>query len=261
MKTIVPLLIAGFLLVAGSYPRDFYVDERTSTEVFFTVHDNMFPRHWYNDRIHAEVKPLNPAERQRVIAILQHAFAKYPGEVVQYNLDRVYVMRSMKFYGLQYGGTNARSTVYLTDDESNSSFTDLYIEGVFHHEFSSILKRSYPWHFDKEGWERANPPSFVYGKGGVNAILNGEASMKLDPSLFERGFLTKYSQASLEEDVNVFAQNLFTAGAGFWSAVDGNPRIRLKADLLIGFYNHLDPRFTEQYFRDINNAVAEGPAR
>lgn len=253
MKTFLPLLIIGFLLIAASYPKDMYVDERTSTEVFFTTSEKMFPKHWYEKQINAEAQPLERNERLRAINILDKAFDKYPENVLKNDLDRVYVLKSLKFYGVSYGGTNSRNTVYLADDGSNPNYTSQFIEGVFHHEFSSILLRTYPDILDEETWQNVNPSRFIYGNGGVIAILNGEASVDLDPKLFESGFLTRYSESAFEEDINVFAQNLFTGGHEFWVAVDTHKKIRKKASLLIGFYHQIDPAFTESYFRKISN--------
>lgn len=253
MKTLLPLFFIGFLLIAASYPKDMYVDERTSTEVFFTTSEKMFPRHWYGNQINAEAHPLERSERQRIINILDKAFDKYPESVLKNDLDRVYALKSLKFYGVSYGGTNSKNTIYLADDESNPNYTNHFIEGVFHHEFSSILLRTYPEVLDEEIWNSINPSRFIYGNGGIIAILNGEASVLLDPKLFESGFLTKYSESAIEEDINVFAQNLFTGGHEFWEAVDTHKKIKKKASLLINFYHQIDPSFTESYFRKISN--------
>lgn len=249
MKAILSVLCGFVLLGASSYPSDMYVDERTSTEVFFNLTDKMFPGNWYSKKINATAVPLDKSERQRMINILDRAFNKYPDNVLKKNLDRVYALKSLKFYDISYGGTNAMNTVYLTDNNPNPNFTDGFIEGVFHHEFSSVLLRSFPSWFNRQAWKNVNPPVFTYGNGGVNAILNGEASLAFDPSLFENGFLTKYSESALEEDINVFAQYLFTGGVTFWSVVDQNTRIRKKATILISFYHRIDSTFTEDYFR------------
>jgi hypothetical protein len=256
MKNSLALLVVGLLLLGSTFPRDVYIDERTSTEVFFAITEKVFPGHWYGERINAEVEPLSRTERQRMILILQRAFAKYPDQILRDNLDRVYLFKTMKFYGVMYGGTNASNNIYMSDDEYNPLFSDLFIENVFHHEFSSILKRSYPRRFKTAEWENINPSRFVYGNGGVDAMLHGEASMSLDPELFASGFLSKYSQASVEEDVNVFAQNIFTGSREFWKIVDQNVRIRKKADLLIAFYHSIHPTFTEEYFRGISEKIA-----
>ena len=249
MRTMLSGLFVIALLGGASFPSDRYVDERTSTEVLFTTREKMFPLNWYNKKINATAVPLEPEERQRMIDILDRAFSKYPDHVLRDNLDRVYALRSLTFFDIPYGGTNAKNTVYLADDPASPAFTDRFIEGVFHHEFSSILMRSCLSFFNEKDWKKANPAGFIYGKGGVSAILSGNASLSFDPTLFGHGFLNRYSQSALEEDINVFAQNLFTGGSSFWVIVDENPRIREKADLLIAFYHRIDPIFTEDYFR------------
>lgn len=251
MKNILTLLVAGILLLGSSYPRDMYIDERTSTEVFFLANDRVFPAHWYGARIHAEVETLSRSERNRMISLLQRAFAKYPDQVLRDNLHRVYLFKTMRFYGIHYSGTNAANTIYMSNDEVNPLYSDGFIEQVFHHEFSSILKRTYSNRLKTKYWEEINPIWFDYGNGGVDAIRNGEASMELNPDLFTSGFLSEYSQASLEEDINVFAQNLFAGSPNFWRIVDNHERIRKKANLLIAFYHSINPEFNEAYFREL----------
>ncbi len=252
-----PFLGIVLLFLGSSSPLDMYVDERTKTEIFFSFQDQIFPKHWYGGRINAEAEPLSRMERLRVINILNRAFEKYPDLVIRENLDRIYALKKMRFYGVPFGGTNVHNTLYICDDENNPFFTDKYIEGIFHHEFSSILKRTYSWFFNSGEWEAVNPPDFKYGNGGVDAIINGEASLKLNPDYYTQGFLTRYSQASLEEDVNVFAQNLFSGDTKFWAVVDQNTRIRRKSRLLIGFYQKIDPRFNENYFRHMADFIVK----
>lgn len=235
---------------------DVYVDERTSTEIFFSVQDPIFPKHWYGGKIRAEAEPLSRIERLRVITILNRAMEKYPDMVIRENLDRIYALKKMRFYGVPFGGTNVRNTVYICDDQDNPSFTNEYIEAIFHHEFSSVLKRTYPRFFNIHDWQAVNLPHFTYGNGGVDAIINGAASLKLEPGFYDEGFLTRYSRASLEEDVNVFAQNLFAGNPVFWEIVDQNIRIRRKARLLISLYQKIDPRFNEGYFRHMTDKIA-----
>ncbi|HPS51343.1 MAG: hypothetical protein PHP04_08195 [Bacteroidales bacterium] len=254
MRTFAPLLMVVLILLGSTFPLDSYVDERTDTEIIFTPDGRIFPSHWYHPKINATAVPLAPVERNRFIHIINRAFAKYPDQVLREHLDRIYALKYMKFYGIPFGGTNVGNTVFISDDESNPSFTDSYIEGVFHHEFSSVLKRSFPAFLNSNVWEAVNEPTFTYGNGGVYAIRTGEASLALNPELYPSGFLTQYSQASVEEDINVFAQNLFSGEKSFWEIVERNPKIRRKAQLLIAFYQKIDSRFTESYFRRISHA-------
>ena len=256
MKRLIQLVLNTSLLIAFSFPRDVYVDERTNTGIYFSVQERIFPKHWYYKRINAMVEPLPVSERRRMITILNRAFSKYPDEVIRENLEKVYVFRTMKFYGVPYGGTNNENTIYLADDYSNPSFTDDYIEGVFHHELSSILLRSYSSFLDTNRWMSLNPKGFKYGGGGLSAIMNGEASLNFDPKLNEQGFLTRYSQSALEEDINMYAQHLFDNDREFWSILEVCDQVHHKATLLIEFYHRINPVFTEQYFRDFYRDTA-----
>jgi len=242
-------LIVIFCLCRKAEAQESYYDERSGVEVFFPSSINIFPRIWSGKNVSPDISPVPSEEVIRLQDLLTHAFLKYPVDLLTSNLDRVYVMKSMKFYGLPYGGTNYKQTIYLCDDTDNPYFSNEYIEQVFHHEFSSILIRNFSVRFDKTKWLALNPPSFRYGKGGAEAISQGTASMVLDPEMMKQGFLSEYSTASLEEDINVFAQNLFTGSRDFWSAVGLNDIIREKTLLLISFYHKVNPVFTETYFR------------
>jgi hypothetical protein len=246
-----------FSLFSDVFGQDIYFDERSGVEVYFPAKGNIFPHQWLYKNINAEIQPVSSGEQSRAEDILSRAFSKYPADLLRENLDRVYVIKSMKFYGLPYGGTNYNHSIYLTDDSDNPYFTDKYIEQVFHHEFSSILIRYFDTYFDRAKWLSQNPSSFHYGKGGAEAIMKGQASMELDPELIEQGFLSKYSTASIEEDINVFAQNLFTGGREFWRLVDLNDNIREKTRILISFYHQVDPVFTESYFRSFYYNTAQ----
>jgi len=220
-------------------------------DILFETEPRMFPASWYCKRIGAEAVSLPKEYRAEAMDIVNHAIAKYPEDVLFVYLRKVYVMKSLFFFGVPYGGTNTKDVIYLTYDNSNPERTADFMEGIFHHEFSSVLLRKFTKNLDKKAWETINPPDFTYGEGGVEAIKHGEASLDFDYSLLEIGFLNKYSQSALEEDINVFAQNLFNGGEQFWFIVDTFPKIREKATLTINFYHQINPQFTEEYFRTL----------
>jgi|APCry1669188910_1035180.scaffolds.fasta_scaffold00043_26 hypothetical protein len=226
-----------------------YTDPRTGVKILFPENTGIFPHQWTGKKVSPSIQPLTPEESVRLEDLLSFAFSKYPASVLNARLNKVYVVKSMTFYGLPYGGTNYQHTVFLSDDTDNPWFSDEYIEQVFHHEFSSILLRDFPDYFDKTKWLSLNTPSFRYGKGGADAIQQGLASMALDPETIKQGFLSQYSTASVEEDINVVAQNLFAGNREFWRVYETSEAIRKKTMLLISFYHRINPVFTESYFR------------
>jgi hypothetical protein len=219
--------------------------------ISFQIADKMFPCSWYKKKIGAEAISLATAEVPRAERILDKAFAKYPESFLTRYLEKVWVLKSMKFYGYPFGGTYTKKKIYLAFDEENTTNTDQYMEQRFHQELSSILWRENHRKLDLASWYECNPRGFLYGEGGAVAIAYGTASMDTDPGYFNIGFLNRYAMTEVEQDINVIAQNLFAGGPEFWKIVDSNPGIRGKALLLIGFYHSLDPVFTESYFRGL----------
>lgn len=253
VNRLISFLFLPILLLTSSFSIE--IPENTlileGIDILFETEPRMFPAGWYCKRIAAEAVSLPREYRTEAMDILNKAIAKYPEDVLFVHLRKVYVLKSLAFFGIPYGGTSTRDVIYLTYDNSNPERTTDYVEGVFHHEFSSVLLRKFTKHIDKRDWAALNPTDFCYGQGGVEAIKKGEASLDFDYALLELGFLNKYSQSDFEEDFNVFAQNLFCGGAQFWIIVDSFGKIREKTRQAIDFYHRIDPQFTEEYFRTL----------
>lgn len=212
---------------------------------------SIFPESWQGGSVNAEGEQISDYELKRVQPILIKALRKYPKDMLSADLRAVYVLKSMKFFNVGFGGTNSSDAVYITSDGVSAGYTDAYIEQTFHHEFSSILFRKHPSFLDTTAWKQQNNASFDYNdpENGVGAIKNKKSSQALDTDLAEKGMLTQYAMSSLENDINTFAQNLFVPESNFWEIVDRYPKINKKVKLLIVFYSKLSPVFTEQYFR------------
>ncbi|MCX6252675.1 MAG: hypothetical protein NTX61_18225 [Bacteroidetes bacterium] len=247
------LFIVGFLCVSNIKlnGQDIITDSLTGVVIVFSAKDNMFPHHWNSAKIHAEAIPLDITEYKRAQDIIIRALAKYPLEILKKNLQTVFVLSSVSFYGVPYGGTSSteKKAVYLTDDPRFGK-DDEFMESLFHHEFAHILYNNYSHYLSKKKWKAANHPGFSYGSGGMEAIRLGDSSMDYDSLLNEQGFLNMYSQSSMDEDFHVFSQNLFNGGKKFWNIVDNHDKIRVKMLLIVRFYNRIDPLFTEAYFRN-----------
>jgi hypothetical protein len=156
----------------------------------------------------------------------------------------------MSFFGLEYGGTYHKKKVYITNDGVEKGYSNEYIEGTFHHEFSSILLIRNRKYFDMKAWHAANPADFEYGDGGLAALQTANASLQLDTTLFDKGFLNLYSMASEEEDFNCYAEYLFLSDDGFWAAWEHHKSIRRKTEVIISFLEQLDPQYTLEYFKE-----------
>ncbi len=150
----------------------------------------IFPEAWRKPSVSPEggVLPGNQIERARTI--LSKALAKYPNDLLEVELKAVYVLSELCYRGVVTSGTNSSTSVYLKVGPDNSRYTDPYIEGTFHAEFSSILIRNHADLLDKEAWQQANPQDFTYPGDGVEAVKQGKARRSYEKSLLEQGFLT-----------------------------------------------------------------------
>lgn len=245
------LLLLCLVAASGLMAQETFTAGPAGTKVSFESDKKIFPCKWRNNRVGPEAWPVEPAEAPRLERVISKALAKYPAKTLQRNLRKVYLVGRLRFFGLEYGGTYYKRKVYLTDNGVEYGYTDKYIEGTFHHEFSSVLLKRHKKKFDQAAWLAANPPGFAYGKGGVEALKTKSTSLKLDTSLFASGFLNEYSLASIEEDVNCFAEFLFLSDTVFWAAWEENEAVRRKTAILIAFYGSLDPAFSIEFFRKI----------
>jgi len=232
-------------------PVSFYdnIDEK----IRFNVEDGMFPDFWYKAPYNAKAESLNPSEIERSKNILIKVLKKYPEDVLAKNLSKIYVLNYLGFYGVEAGGTDSLDSVYLENKGENNGFDSVWIEKIFHAEFSSILLVNYNSLFNKQAWININPNDFKYvSDTGIEAVINGKDSSTFDPKLNEIGFLYEYAQSSLENDFNSFAKNIFVNDTYFWEAIDKYPKIKAKNDLVIDFYNKINPKFTLAYFKQIS---------
>jgi hypothetical protein len=225
-----------------------------SVKVSFQYSNTIFPVSWREAPILASAEAVAVEEVPRCKKIVAVALKKYPLVVLR-ELEKVYFLKSMSFYQVGYGGTNTTNALYLTDNGPEMGYTERYLEQTFHHEFSSILYRNHPGYLNESAWMASNMPEFKYNdpENGVGAIRNNRSSQDLDTALCVKGFLTEYAQSGMENDLNTFAQNMFSPSEGFWNLVDNYPRIAAKFNLMVIFYNRIHPMFTEEYFRRLSN--------
>jgi len=220
--------------------------------IIFIADGNIFPSSWYGSGIDAKAESLSAGEVERSKSIMMTALEKYPTQLLKNILKNVYILKSMKFYGVNYGGTNSSDSVYVANDGVKMGYTDIVIEKTFHHEFSSVLKNNCG--FDETAWRQVNPAGFVYfdeATGGAGAIKAGKASQVFDPKEHEMGFLYEYAESTPENDLNSFAENIFMGEESFFDIIESYDKLEMKLDLIVAFYNSLDPMFTIEYFKGL----------
>ena len=124
-----PSLIAQMKTTAGP----------AETAVLFKANKRSFPCKWRNERINPEFTLLPPSEYARTQQVLDTALNKYPAEVLKKNLKRIHVMQSLRFFGLDFGGTYFKRDIYISNNGTENGYTTTYLEGTFHHSYLVIL--------------------------------------------------------------------------------------------------------------------------
>ncbi len=237
-----------FIICANNIQaQDRIIDSRTGVEIIFSANGTIFPDSWYSPEINAKAVSLEQAEYERSIELINQVLLMYPESVIRLNLQKIYILKSIEFYGVQFGGTNSSDALYLTNDGIDLGYTDRYFKQLFHAEFSSILFRNYPQYFNKVQWESLNPETFEYGQGEVEVL---DASLNLEEFNIELntiGFLNEYATSSLENDFNSFAKNIFEPLAEFRQLLSDFYLLQKKAELLIQFYEQIDPYFSNHF--------------
>jgi hypothetical protein len=220
-------------------------------EISFSGDKDIFPESWLTREIDAKAISLDSAEIERSKRIITKALNKYPVDLVKRNLTNVYVVKKIEYYGQDSGGANSTSQIYLTNNGIRDGYSDFWIEQSFHSEFSSILFRNYSFFFDKKKWT-SNNKDVQYGQIGDEVLKSGIDITQFDFELNKVGILSEYGKASVEEDFNSFAGNLFLSSNGFWEIGESRKRIKKKTDQAIQFYSLMDKSFNEAYFRQVS---------
>lgn len=246
-KTVQLILLTAIVFTAKA--QQVFTDSLTGIEVSFVTDDEMFPVSWRSGNINGYAVALDTSEYKRSKKIISAALAKYPKEVLKKNLKKVYVLKSLHFYNVGYGGTNSSDVVYVTNKGASRNYSSQYIEQVFHAELSSILLRNYEQNIDESVWAECHSEDFVYGGAGHEAIRNGKASENYDSSYHEMGFLNQYATSNFENDLNSFAKNIFAPDPEFWEVCKKYQNVRCKLEKAIMFYKKINPAFTEEYFK------------
>jgi len=249
-KKVSAFVISGMMMAASLQAQDLTIGP-AETEISYSADKKIFPCKWRKKKTKAIASPIIEQEKQRTNEILENAISKYPASLISKNLKTIHILRTLSFFNLEYGGTYYKRKLYVTNNGTENGYTENYIEGTFHHEFSSILLKRHKKYFDKEAWKEANPPEMKYGDGGLAALKTINISLELDSTLFMNGFLNQYSLASIEEDFNCFAEFLFISSPGFWDAWEKSDAIQRKTKIIIQFYKSIDPNFSLKYFREL----------
>ena len=208
---------------------------------FYKGNNNIFPSEWRSDKI--QVKATIPhSDLSSALDELGKALGKYPKKFDS-TLKNIFLLGNFYYQGHRYPAAHSDENIYIGIRHNND------IEKIFHREYFEILLKKHPDILNRIEWKNINT-GLLYRPETYNTT-NAFSAQQLNPLLFEEGFLTNYSLTGWENDVAIYAENLFAGGRTFWMVVDKYPLIKQKAQLVIHFYHQLYPVYTENWFRFI----------
>ena len=126
-----------------------------------------FPKYW-RETYKIRYKPVPKRDRKKALINLKKDLKKYQPHFVRHFLKTIYIFRKLSFDGAPSGGTNSQNLSFLYAEDISLGNK----EGVFHHELSSVIWKSYPSNLSKL-WSKLNPIDFEYameGASGAEAV-------------------------------------------------------------------------------------------
>jgi len=202
--------------------------------------DTVIPEIWRVAPVNGSVTHATRLNVCRYLPVLIRELNKYPEHLIKKNLMAIYLLGSLSFYDIPYGGTSLEQSIYLTAGAKSDGYNDTYFASLFHHEISSIFFRSYS--FPIEEWSLVNANNSFYAKSNeqvLKAIEEGGGETEENKKYYQDGVLSKYGYSTLENDFNLYAEMLFTNPSKLNLLAETYPRIYQKSELIKRFYSRI----------------------
>lgn len=219
------------------------IEQLYGIELEAELEKTIIPEVWVNPPASGKVEAIAQSNLCRAVSILSQELKKYPPEVIRSNLKSIYLLKSLSFYGVEYGGTSLGRSLYLTAGDRSEGYSEYYFSSLIHHELSSLLFKVYA--FPEEKWSAINPKDFHYAKSDqeiLNAIET-HADLEGSDKLYHNGFLADYGKSTLENDFNLYAELAFVDPKKLHTLSKKYPIIKKKAELVKKFYMNISGDF------------------
>ena len=224
----------------------FYIDEQSYLSYF--PEDTTGPK-FVPDKLHERYKKA-----------VEEAIKLYPYGLVPLNIGKVYILEGSLENG-EWVGVFV-GDIFIGVEENYDSFL---IESIFHHEFCHALQDYSFFDYNnlfnsyKAEWASINPAGFEYL--GYEWFKN-DKTIYDDKSwikLLQDGFIRPYSKVNYEEDFADIAEAAFSNenDKQFLKMLKDYPKLRQKFELMVDFYNKIDPAFNMEYFEKLSGQKLE----
>jgi hypothetical protein len=191
------------------------------------------------------------AEKNHVHAALKgigSALKMYPPMLVRKYLTALFIARTLEINGVTGAAMFANSWIYVAVPARDELGLKSY-ELSLHHELSSLL--FYGGEFPAIRWHLVNEPEFQYLENQADIIKAAAPSNRKDPKQTEAwyaaGFVSDYGMASMENDVNTFAELMMGDPDKMRLLCEKYPKIAQKKNILVQFYTKLAPEMSTYF--------------
>lgn len=199
-----------------------------------------YPAEWLVPPISGQGSQMPRHEVERTVGVIEKFVSAYPKDVLARNLTDIYLISGMKFYGKGFGAAYGKSAIYVNNEGRSKGYREEFLLSQIHSELSSIFLINYGSNFPADAWQDVNVHGWRYVGTGVEMLGQRDIFAQTN-ELLSRGFLVKYSQSSLENDVNMFAFWAFTRGEKLRDLSSKYVRIGQKYQLVVDFYKSIHP--------------------
>jgi len=192
---------------------------------------------------HVELNKLGDDLYFTYLGILKKALGKYPPGLIKNALTKVYIAGPYSEDDAVIVGMYEKRLIYLFYNHKWGDNTPLFLEQTFHHEFSSILIKKY--NFQAFDWLKLSPPNFAYiiNPKKIDRYMNTVGSYAATESMLKDGVVSAYGMVNAENDINTYAETIFTQPEKMKEYIATYPVIAQKFKLLEKFYLSISPEF------------------
>ena len=241
------LLTLFFILGGIIFPTQALCNSKIEFQAIQIYHDYGVRVHYEYDRdqyfgwksklppVNAQGEQLSDEEILRLLPIIREFLSIYSKDVITKNLKVIYLTKKLFLFGKSFGASYGGDSLYIKSEGINKGFTNEFLLGTMHAEFSSILMKNYS--FPENAWKSKNLSNFQYVGNGRDMLGTG-SSYSQAPELLAKGLICEYAQASVEEDFNMMVYWLFTKPNELKVLAKKYPIINAKLLLVIDFYQH-----------------------
>lgn len=240
-RKILPFVL--LFLICGTVPaQTIYWDyPKAEATVYFHIEEVDYKQHKHRKSKEFDIRETDPANYDKIKEIVSRALDKYPSQVLNDNVEKIYVYDHFKkgFDG-EYIGRHGFFFAVKYDDKGG--LDELNFERVIHHELAHRLNMWNTRLLDLNTWKVNNE---------LNYGAKYESNLKwleFDKNLFSRGFLYSWALTNKLEDFASFGENIFIHQPTFWNAIKEHKPLRNKFNLICEFYGKLHPQFNRDYF-------------